>query len=148
MNKIRPTITEVRALYIAAENDAATAEKGLQWAKRLSEKNAVQQAYEAGFEALQAKFSWNAFYQFSQVKRAMALFGRAIEREPNNVEVRYLRFSVNYFLPLLMQEKAMLAEDKAFLLKAFPFTDQAPEVRKQIEKFMTEKANLTFDLPS
>ena len=122
MPLIRPTLDDIRQLYVAAENDADKAEKGLRLVQKLEEKNATSQAYKGAFEALQAKFSWNKFYQFAQVNKAMKLLNRAADREPENAEIRYLRFSVNYFLPSFLQDGKALKEDRIFLFSEFPRT--------------------------
>jgi len=150
MNKIRPELADIRTLYAEAENDASKAATGLRLTGRISDKSAVTLAYKGAFEALQAKFSWNAVYQFNQVNKAMKLLDRAVELDSENPEIRYLRYSVNFFLPVFLQKNASLEADKMLLLEKFPYAECSPEIREQITRFLSERVNLKVgkkDLP-
>lgn len=142
MNKVRPQLSDIRSLYVEAENSSSKAATGLNLIERVSEKNVVTLAYKGAFEALQAKFSWNAYYQFSQVNKAMKFLERAVEQDPENAEVRYLRFSVNYFLPSFLQKTEALQNDKEKLLALFPFEKEVSFVQEQIIRFLNERVKL------
>ncbi|MEM1134542.1 MAG: hypothetical protein AAGI07_01795 [Bacteroidota bacterium] len=81
-----------------------------------SNESAVITAYQAAAKALQAKNGWNPLARLSQLKQADALFESAIDREPSNIELRFLRLSVQYYTPRWLGLSDNLEEDKKVII--------------------------------
>lgn len=74
-------------------------------------------AYKGSAKALEAKEGWNPLSRIGHLKDADRLFEKAIEIEPKNIEIRFLRFSVQYYIPKWLGLSDNLDEDKSVIVK-------------------------------
>ncbi|MBN1300705.1 MAG: hypothetical protein JW995_05780 [Melioribacteraceae bacterium] len=56
-------------------------------------------AYHAGIEALKSKHSFWPFTKMTYLNDSMDIFEKAITNEPENLEIRFMRYSILYFVP-------------------------------------------------
>tara|TARA_B100001250_G_C19606020_1_gene702793 strand:- start:158 stop:685 length:528 start_codon:yes stop_codon:yes gene_type:complete len=75
----------------------------------------VIQAYTACAYALKAKTAWNPFTKLSQVRMYEQLMEQASLKSPNNIEIRFLRFSIEYNLPTWLGMSEHLNEDQQYI---------------------------------
>jgi len=68
--------------------------------------------YIATLQALQAKHSWNPYSKVKQVINAEKTFENAIVADPHNLELRFMRFSVEYHLPRFLGYSKNMDADK------------------------------------
>ena len=68
--------------------------------------------YIGTLQALKAKHHWNPYYKVKYVKDAQKTFAKAIAADPHNMELRFLRFSVDYKLPALLGYTKNMEADK------------------------------------
>jgi len=54
----------------------------------------------------------------------MKTFEKAVAKSPENIEIRYLRFVIQYHVPSFMGYSKNLDEDKAVILKNFDKAEQ------------------------
>jgi len=83
----------------------------------LKEKTPVVIAYQGVAEALLAKVVLNPFTKINYLKTSRDNLQQAVNQAPENIEIRFLRFSTQYYLPYIMGFSSNLLEDKAALLK-------------------------------
>jgi hypothetical protein len=77
----------------------------------------IAKAFYASAQAFEAK---NATWVSTKVKFAKNAHNHlniSVSQAPNNVEIRFLRFSFEYNTPSILGMKNHITEDKAFLLK-------------------------------
>ncbi|MBC7448085.1 MAG: hypothetical protein H7330_08505 [Hymenobacteraceae bacterium] len=74
-------------------------------------------AYRAVAEALQARYTWSPLNKLRAVRTADRLFDRAVAAAPRNVEVRFLRFTVESSVPHYLGFSQHLADDRAHVLR-------------------------------
>lgn len=72
--------------------------------------------YIGTLQALKAKHHWNPYYKLKYVKDAQKTFAKAIAADPHNMEIRFLRFSVDHKLPGLLGYNKNMEEDKNEIL--------------------------------
>jgi hypothetical protein len=73
-------------------------------------------AYMGISQMLSAKDSWNPLEKLRLVKKGMDLVREAVEKQPQDLEIRFLRFSAQLSLPSFLQEMDVLEEDRKSLL--------------------------------
>lgn len=73
-------------------------------------------AYKATSEALMARVLWNPFSKLGRVKEYDRIMNKAIEKDPNNLEIRFLRMSIQYHLPSFLGMSENIQEDKQYIL--------------------------------
>ncbi len=95
-------------------------------------------AFYAGFEALVAKHEWNPYIKLKLITKAVKRFDRAVEEEPKNAEIRFLRFSVEHYLPDFLKKSDHLEEDRRAIFQYFDTTPLTPESRRAIARFMKQ----------
>ena len=78
--------------------------------------NTLQFAYLGATEALLAKHSFNPFSKMSLVNSSIAKLNKAVELNPKNIEIRYMRFSVEANMPVFLGYNKHINEDKNVLL--------------------------------
>ncbi len=111
-----PDLPALRHQYAEAVQDEAAALRFYTALKTYSGSNATVLAYRAVAEALQARYAWSPLVKLRAVKVADRLFTRAVATEPRNVEVRFLRFTVESSVPRYLGFSQHVADDRAYIL--------------------------------
>jgi hypothetical protein len=98
------TINQIRKLfYEAVESEEKLEELENFFHKNFNEKALIYHpallAYTGAIDALKAKHAINPFTKFSRVLSSLNTLERAVNREPNNLEIRFIRFSILHNLP-------------------------------------------------
>lgn len=116
-----PALTEVRVMYKEGVKNKAVCEQLLKMLEPFNEKNNILlYGYKACATMVMAKHSINPFSKLSQFKKGSKMLTKAIELDPNNPELRYLRFTAQMNAPSMLDYKTHLEVDKAFLQKSVP----------------------------
>ncbi|KAA3648501.1 MAG: hypothetical protein DWP98_08660 [Bacteroidetes bacterium] len=74
-------------------------------------------AYKGALEAIMTRTTWNVFKKIGYLNKSQLSFNKAVELEPNNVEVRFMRLSVEHEIPSYLGYSTHMEEDKAFVVK-------------------------------
>jgi hypothetical protein len=130
---------QLRQAYFQAIKNVEIAEKVLNQLAILPFKSNIQMAYEAAFEAFMAKKAWNPYQKLMHVDKAKRVFRKAIKLEENNLEFRFLRFSMNHHLPPFLQELSAIEEDQSQILRLYSessFSDLDKGMLEKITHFL------------
>lgn len=109
--------------------------------KKLPNKNALMIGYEGTLEALKAKHAWNPYHKIKYVSRSIKTMQLAINKDPENLEIRFMRFSIQHFTPGFLGFSKNLNEDRREIVKHYQnhtFADADEALVKNIAKFMIE----------
>jgi len=109
-------VAEIRGVFYALSLDCEHTEKELAALRKLESSSGIITAYEASMEALMAKVAWNPFTKIGHVKESQKIFEKAVAADPDNVEIRFLRFSVEWHLPKWLGLSKHMQEDKDFIM--------------------------------
>jgi hypothetical protein len=98
------TVNQIRKLfYEAVESEKKLEELENFFGKNFTEKALIYHpsllAYTGAIDALKAKHAFNPFTKFSRIISSLNTLERAVNREPNNLEIRFIRFSILHNLP-------------------------------------------------
>lgn len=68
-------------------------------------------------EALKAKHAWNPYTKLEYLDKSAATFARAIAADPQNVEIRFLRYTVEFYVPAFLGYSSHMAHDKQVIIQ-------------------------------
>jgi hypothetical protein len=94
--------------------------------------------YKAALEALKAKHAFNPYNKMTYLKKAQKTFEQAIGMSPEDVEVRFLRFSVQHYLPGFLGASKNLEEDKQVIVQHINQPGLDKDVRTTVARFLIE----------
>ena len=75
----------------------------------------VELGYEAAYHMFMASHTSNPFKKMSFFKSGKKMLEAQIASNPNNVELRYIRLCIQYYIPSYLGYKSNIAADKSFL---------------------------------
>ncbi len=115
---------------------------------RMPDKTALLLAYTGTLEALRAKHAWNPYNKMKFVSRAMKTMGKAVSMEPENMEIRFMRFSIEHFTPGFLGFSKDLETDKKEIVKHYRnhnFGAADAALIKNAARFMIESKRCTAE---
>lgn len=75
--------------------------------------------YIGTLEALKAKHSWNPYNKIRYVSLSQKTMKKAVELDPNNLEIRFMRFSIQHYTPAFLGFSKDLEEDRRAIVRQF-----------------------------
>jgi len=75
--------------------------------------------YIGTLEALKAKHSWNPYNKIKYVALSQKTMKVAVERDPTNLEIRFMRFSIQHYTPSFLGFSKDLEEDRKAIIRQF-----------------------------
>lgn len=110
-------MNEVRTNFNLAVQDKNICKKMMEKLEQYNEKSSVYLAYLGGYQTIWANHVFNPLSKLATFKKGKNNIELAISKEPENVEIRYIRFSVQKNAPSFLGYKNNLKEDRDFLVK-------------------------------
>jgi hypothetical protein len=107
----------LRRHYEQAATDKAAGEKFYKLLADYNDRDALVLGYKGAAEAIRARDA-SMFNKLTYVQDAARTFEQAVSLDPNNPEIRFLRFSVESNLPAFLGLSKHVDEDKELLLNA------------------------------
>ena len=130
-----PDISEVRKLYPdAAKSENAAKEFHARLSKIADENNMTLWAYKGASFALLAKFANKIPDKISNLKEGARYIETAVTKEPDNIEVRLIRLSVQESVPPIVKYRKNKDEDKTFILTHY--NDQNGSFKEYVKNFI------------
>lgn len=106
------------AVHRAIESSAVTDSLYLAL-KSESNQSPLMVAYIGTLEALKAKHSWNPYNKIKFVSLSQKTMKKAVERDPNNLEIRFMRFTIQHYTPSFLGFSKDLDEDRKAIVRQF-----------------------------
>lgn len=135
-------ITKIRGLYDRAAAEEVAAEKLRELTKNSSHEDPLLYGYKGAAHMMMAKHVANPFKKLSHFNKGKDIFSEAIQAAPENVELRFLRFSVQAEAPGFLNYKQNLEEDKRILLSKTPTLKDA-QLKRMILKYLLASKGLS-----
>jgi hypothetical protein len=112
-----PSVSEVRSLYQKAATEEKYCKELLKRLEPCDEKsNALLFGYRGGATMMMAKYASNPFSKLSHFKKGRTMLEKAIARDQQSVELRFLRFTAQTKSPDFLGYNDQIETDKKFLL--------------------------------
>ncbi|MFC5284099.1 hypothetical protein [Pedobacter alpinus] len=128
---------QIRKDYIEAIADSDVADKLCQRLEDIKNPDALMLAYLGSVQAIKGKHAWNPVNKMSYLKQGFATIDKAVAKDGNQLEVRFLRFSLQYYVPSFLGYSKNLINDKNKIVSILRTTEPtALKVDKEILKNM------------
>jgi hypothetical protein len=115
---------------------------------KLQHKTALITAYTGTLEALKAKHAWNPYNKIKYVKRSLKTMQSAINLDKENMEIRFMRFSIEHFTPSFLGFSKDLNVDRKEIIKHYQnqnFGIADISLVKNVAKFMIDSKRCTAE---
>lgn len=134
-------IEALRNSYAKANQSNANTESFINLAKKQSSSDIVIKGYKAAAQIMEAKITIEKGKRKSFVKRGATSLENIIKNNPNNIELRLIRLSVQENIPKIVGYHSSLKEDKAFILNNY--SKQSTTLKNYIKRFATQSKTIT-----
>lgn len=132
-------ITDLRQLYAKGAKDKATCEKLVKHLSIYKGQDPVVLGFEAGVQGLMAKFAWGPYAKIKYLRTSAEMFENVISKHPQVAELRFLRYSLEFFIPRYLNMSGHLNEDKKVFLESlfrYPNSDMDADIYQSIRNFL------------
>lgn len=133
----------IRDLYEKSATDKITCQKLVKALKNYNEINNPSKAgYRACATMMMANYLINPVQKLSSFNQGKSLLEKCIQKDKTNIELRYLRFSVQSNAPSFLGYYEHLKEDKKFLIQNVVNLDDE-NLKKKIITFLLSNVHVT-----
>jgi tetratricopeptide (TPR) repeat protein len=120
-----PTTSELRTWYFSGIEQSEFAEKLYSETSKIKNPSALQLAYYGASLTLLAKHSWNPYNKIDYLKKAEKIIAQSIKLAPNNIEIRFLRYSYERYLPDFLLSGNHMETDKKVIISQMQLGNNA-----------------------
>ena len=149
--RINPEILETIRLnyYASVENEEIVEETEKLISKHFSDDvdkypNLIS-AYVAAFESVKSKHAFWPFTKLKYFNSSMEMFEKVIEKDPDNLEIRFLRYAILEHVPSFLGHSKEREEDAQIIYKELLKNDYSsikPDIQKGIAEFLLRSERL------
>ncbi len=134
------SITEVRNIYEKAVYNQQAAADLLE--KLNSSNNNTFWGYKGAVTMVMAKHVFGPYKKLNYFKTGKEILEQALQKEPSNIELRFLRFSIQSSSPKFLDYHSNLSGDKALLLKEVKTLNDV-DLKQRITKFLLNSSEVS-----
>ena len=99
-------------------------------------------AYQATTEALKARETWFPWEKLAHFQKSMEIFKKALAYQPDDIEVRFLRYTIQKNTPSILGLGTHISEDKKYILAHIADSPTDIYMKKSIAKYLLENEHL------
>lgn len=139
---VNTNIEEIRKLYVKAYDSEVNSKE---FAKKLesisSDNDVVLVAYKGASMAMVSKYEKKAGQKIKAFKEGAKLIESSIASQPENIELRMIRLSVQESVPKIVKYHKNITEDKSFVLENY--TTQSATLREYLKNFILQSKSFS-----
>jgi hypothetical protein len=110
-------IEELKTLFEAAAYSKASADRFLKLLSTVDHSSTpILICYKGVAEMMQAKYGFNPISKLRRFKKGKTLIDEAVKKQPDNLEIRFLRLAIQTNLPAFLNYSDNIIEDEKYLL--------------------------------
>lgn len=128
-------LSTLRSLYNEASIDKTKAKKLLEIAEKNSSISFVYFGYKGAAKIILAKHAFNPYTKWNLFNEGKDILESAIASDPNSLELKYLRFTIQMNVPSFLGYKNNINSDKEFL-KEHNNGNKDKELQKLIKNYL------------
>lgn len=110
--------SDLRKIYYQAANEKQVYEQLAQHLANYKGNDVLIQGFQAGIEGVGAKYASGLYSKIKHVRNSAQAFEKVISKDPQNPEVRFLRYTIEYHIPRYLLMSGNLQEDKKIILNS------------------------------
>lgn len=135
-------LSVIRDLYQRAADQESAAKKMFELTQNYTVQDPVLYAYKGAGHMMMAKHVINPFSKMSHFNKGKKIYSAAIAKAPRNLELRFLRFSVQAEAPGFLGYKQNIEEDKQLLVKGVKEIGDA-DLQKMIMDYLLKSKGVS-----
>jgi len=150
------SLPEIRKQFYSAVEDREEAEKlyALLNSKSMSSavsRDPVIKAYKGASETLLGKHYLNPYSKYKYLKSGLEIIAQSVRKDPSNLEIRFIRFSILHYIPSFLGYGEERNEDLKVIyneLKNRDYTRLSKKIQTGIIEFVIRSGRLTSEQES
>ncbi|MFN6945447.1 MAG: hypothetical protein ACK4ND_10905 [Cytophagaceae bacterium] len=111
------SLQQVRETFAKAVEDVSENKKLLTSLEHVNVSQPVLLAYKGAAVALMAKHSYNPYAKLSFLSKSQKILEEAVTASPKDIEIRFLRFSIEHYVPSFLGYSKHLEEDRLAIVE-------------------------------
>jgi len=139
-------MAELRREMVSAISSSKTTDSLYSSLNTQLNKTPIITCYIAALQALKAKHSWNPYFKFKYLNDSEKTFDNAVTADPQNMEIRFMRFSVEHYVPVFLGDDKDLYADREEIIddiKKKRYTTADKDLVTAIVKFLLASKRCT-----
>jgi hypothetical protein len=139
-------VLEVRKAMLRAIKSPKVTDSLYTELAKINKKQPLILGYFGSLQALKAKDSWNPYKKVKMLTSSHKTMEQAVNASPNDMEIRFLRFSIEFYLPGFLGLSKDMANDKNMVLQQLKqkhYGSADKDYVKNIIKFMIDSKQCT-----
>lgn len=104
-------IKNVRKALVIAIEDNSTTDSLYKSLTKIKEKSGLVNGFIGAVYAIKAKHSWNPYLKLKYLRDSEKIFKKAVAEDPHNMEIRFMRFSIEHYAPSILGFNKELGAD-------------------------------------
>ncbi|TCC89170.1 hypothetical protein EZ428_15830 [Pedobacter frigiditerrae] len=140
MNLEEIEIVTLRKLYYeAAESKAAAVKLTSTLSKVNDQSKALLICYKGAAQMMEAKYAFSPITKFSKFSKGKSAIEKAIVKDPKQIEIRFIRFSIQTNLPFFLGYNESIKTDKEMLINSINKIDDENLKQNVVNYLLTSK---------
>jgi hypothetical protein len=136
-------LPEIRKIYPNAANSEITAkELAAKLTNITFESDKTLIAYKGASITMVSKFSKNLSEKITKFKEGVKWIEFAVANDPNNIEIRFIRLSIQENVPGITKYKKNISEDAAFI--ATHYKEQTATIKEYLKNFILQSKSFSI----
>lgn len=111
-------VTELRSYFQKATKCPETGHAFYKLMAEYDGREARILAFKAASEAVMAKYTWSPYSKMKHLKTSAAIFDQAVKLDADDPEVRFLRYTIEYYIPRYLNMSSNLEADRRIVLQS------------------------------
>lgn len=137
-----PSQAEVRSVFQQAAKEEKSCRGLIKMLEVYNEKNSpVLAGYKACATMMLAKYVFNPFTKLSHFSKGKSLLEKCIAADKQNIELRFLRYTVQRKAPFFLNYNSAIKQDRSILTQAVPQLKDL-KLKNMITAFLTTEGTL------
>nr|WP_068887161.1 hypothetical protein [Pedobacter panaciterrae] len=135
-----PEIQQVKELFEASASSKVSANQLLKLLTEVGPSSSpLLICYSGAAEMMQAKYVFNPLNKFKRFKKGKKLIEEAVKKDPENIEIRFLRFVIQTNLPGFLNYDGHIEQDKSYLMANLKTTGDKKLAKKILDYLYASK---------
>lgn len=110
-------LDKIRLSFIEAINNKEKAQEFFTELNSIKKNDPIIIAYRGSASAILGKHAWNPISKLSYLKEGCETLDKAVTMDAENIEIRFLRFSLEHYVPSFLGFSKHLTIDKAKIIQ-------------------------------
>jgi hypothetical protein len=145
-DEVHPDIHVIRKLLITALDSKKVTDSLYNSLGALKNRSSLINGYMGTLQALKAKHAWNPYFKIKYLNDSEKTFKGAVTNDPHNIEIRFMRFSIEHNVPKFLGYTKNLETDRLEMIKQIDSKNYASadkQLVKTIINFLIESKRCT-----